>query len=71
MMTTKAWYLSRAIWGGIASIASGLGMLFGVEIDPEQLTDAFIEVSGPVSALIGGAVAVWGRAAARDQITGS
>ena len=64
----KVWYLSRTVWGAIACIVSGVGQLVGVDIDQEQLSTALVQVSGPVSAVIGGLVAVWGRGQAKGGI---
>lgn len=68
MTGTKDWFLSWAMWGGIASVISGIGMLLGVDIDKEALTVDLMQVAGPISAVIGGLVAIWGRKRARCRI---
>ena len=60
--------MSKAIWGAIASIVSGVGMLIGVDVDKAGLSEALIQASGPISAVVGGLIAVWGRKTARSRI---
>lgn len=68
MIAQKSWYLSKAIWGGIASILAGVGLLFGVEIDAEDLTNTFMQLSMPLSSLAGGILSVIGRGKATTTI---
>lgn len=68
MKATKAWYLSRGIWGGIASMIAGAGMFVGIEVDPEQLTQTLMNLAGPITAIIGGLVSAIGRKQARERI---
>lgn len=58
------------MWAGIASILVGIGKLVGVEVDQQELTNAFVGLSDPLSQIIGGAVVMWGRKRASTKITG-
>lgn len=63
----KPWYASRTIWGGVAAIIGGAGLLVGIEFDVthvQALTDALLQAG----TIIGGIVAVWGRMVARKRI---
>lgn len=60
----KPWWQSRAVWGGVAAIASGVGLLFGVAIPQELL----ITGGMAIGSAIGGGVAVVGRVGAKQRI---
>lgn len=68
MKETRAWYLSRGIWGGVASIVAGIGMFFGVEVDAEELTETLMNLAGPLTAVAGGALSSFGRVKAKGEI---
>ena len=63
-LSPKPWYLSRAVWGGIIAAGSALAGLVGLEVDQ----GAALEIALQVSALIGGALAIWGRVRATRPI---
>lgn len=66
-METKKWWQSKTIIGGIVAIGSGLAGLLGYNIDQqtqEDLTNIILQVS----AIVGGALAVYGRVKARTII---
>lgn len=63
-METKAWYQSKAVWGGIIAVVSGILGLFGKQIDKETqefLSQSAVELSTAVMTIIGGIVAIYGR----------
>ena len=67
MTDTKPWYLSRTVWASVVGIILSVAGLVGVGIDainPEGLTDAFLQAA----AAIAGIIAVIGRLAATRKI---
>ena len=56
---TKAWYLSKTVWGGLLAIAAALANLIGVEIggtEQAELADritAFLAAGGGILAVAG------------------
>lgn len=67
MTEQKAWWQSKAIWGGIvAMVAAGL-RLAGIEIDPALEAETLDLVLTLLSA-IGGLIAVYGRVVAKSTI---
>lgn len=64
---TKKWYQSKAVWGGIVAILSGLAGLVGVNVDEqtqEDITNIIIEASS----IIGGVLAIYGRMQADKRV---
>ncbi len=55
----KPWYKSEGIWGGIASVAAGFGMMYG--IDPDTSKDVVAMTAASGSAVIGDIMSVVGR----------
>ena len=67
MDDTKPWYLSRGVIGSGVAIAAGVASAFHFQIDGDlqsSLTDWLL--SG--GALVGGALALWGRLKASRKI---
>jgi hypothetical protein len=60
----KPWWASRAIWGGLAAMVAGIGMMLGIDINAAELTDALASLG----AVVGGLLAVGGRVAATKRI---
>ncbi|TMV01518.1 hypothetical protein [Brucella haematophila] len=68
MTDDKAWYLSRTVWAGLASIILGLAGAFGVAdsaIDQVALTDVLLQLA----AAIAGIVTIFGRIRATSRIS--
>jgi hypothetical protein len=69
METTKDWYQSKTVWGGLVAIAAALMKAAGTEIslaDQAALIDAAINLAG----VVGGILAIYGRLAATASIRG-
>ena len=66
-MDTKAWYTSKAVWGGLiavgASIAGGFGVVVGADTQG-QIADFIVIGVGAV----GGLLAIYGRVKAGKTI---
>jgi hypothetical protein len=65
---SKPWYASRAVWGGIITVASGVaGAFFGIHAtggDVNQVIDNITtlgEAASMIIGAIGGLIAVYGR----------
>ena len=67
MDKTKIWWQSRAVWGSVVTIAAGVGAVFGLTIE-EQIQADVADWLVALAALIGGAVALWGRLKASKMI---
>lgn len=68
MNETKSILQSRAVWGSAIAIAAGAAGLFGWTID-EQSRVAALHLVEAAAALVGGAIALWGRISATKRIT--
>jgi hypothetical protein len=66
-MDTKAWYLSRGVWGSVVVIGAMLLKQFGHDISPE-LQGQMVDFAINAVTLVGGAVALWGRIKATKTI---
>lgn len=67
MDDTKAWYLSRTVWGGLVAVAASLLQAAGVTIDGTvqgSIADDLVALAGA----IGGLVAIYGRIAAERRL---
>ncbi|MBP1850896.1 hypothetical protein [Rhizobium halophytocola] len=67
MDTTKTWYTSRTVWGGLIAVAAPLLQLGGLDLDQGlqgDLADTAVTLAGAV----GGLLAIWGRLAATKSI---
>lgn len=67
MKDEKIWYLSRGIWGGVASIVGGLALLVGIEIDVNEV-EALRESMLALATVVGGILSVVGRKRAESKI---
>lgn len=65
----KPWYQSRAIWGGIVSIAAPIAGIVGVQIAPDTAAD-IVTLATTAGGVVGGALSVWGRLRATTPIGG-
>lgn len=68
-MDSKPWYASRTMWGAVLSIVSGFVPLAGTVLSVPEVNDTAVDALASVGALVGGAVAAWGRTAATTTIT--
>jgi len=67
MMDNKAWYTSKAVWGGLVAIGAAVAGGFGVVIDTDtqgQMADLIVVGVGA----IGGLLAIYGRIKAEKPI---
>ena len=65
---SKPWYLSRGVIAGLMTMVIGIAGAFGVDgldVEKDQITEIILSV---VTAIVG-AVAVWGRVKAKQQVT--
>ena len=67
MDSTKPWYQSKGVWGGIVAALAGLGGLFGFTV-PEGEMPAITDALVGLAAAVGGLLAVYGRIAASSRI---
>lgn len=68
--TTKKWYESKTIWGGIiALLAAALGA-FGYVIDTDTQA-TIVELVNVIGAAIGGLLAIIGRIKANKKVVSS
>ena len=68
MDSSKAWYESTAIWGGVMAMAAPvLGALFHFQMEPGDVRLA-AEALAQVGAGAGGLMAIWGRLKATKAI---
>lgn len=68
-METKRWWKSVAVWGGILSIATALG-LAGIQFDPVtgDFSGNIYTLWGSITAFAGGVMAILGRLRAVARI---
>lgn len=68
-MRTKRWWESVAIWGGLLSMLTALG-LAGIQFDPEtgDFSGNIYTLWGSISAFVGGFMAIVGRLRAVTRI---
>lgn len=75
MDDVKAWYLSKAIWGGVLAALAGMFQLFGATLAPDdlgQLNDSagvLVDQGPAIVAAVGGILAVVGRVFAKQRLT--
>jgi hypothetical protein len=69
MTDTKTLLRSRAVWGAAIAIVAGVAGVFGWTLD-EAAQVATLELVEGAAALVGGALALWGRVAATKRIGG-
>lgn len=67
-MDSKAWYTSKAIWGGIVAIVAALSSaIFGITLGAED-QEALVNVIATVAGAFGGLLAIYGRVKASAPI---
>lgn len=66
-MDPKAWYLSRAVWGGVVAILASLFSAFGINLDEAAQADA-VNIGLALAGAVGGALAIYGRVRASAPI---
>lgn len=66
-MDPKAWYLSRAVWGGVVAILASLLSAFGIDLDEAAQADA-VNIGLALTGAVGGALAIYGRLKAKAPI---
>ena len=69
MTDAKPWYLSLAIWSGIFSVFSGLG-LAGFTLDPAtgDFSGNVYEIGASASLIASGIGSIYGRARAKSRL---
>lgn len=70
-MNTKPWYLSKTIWGGVLAALVGALGLFGLGFPADfvsGVTDDVVRSIEAGVALVGGALAIWGRVKAVTKV---
>lgn len=71
-METKKWWLSKGIWGSIVAILAVILSYAGMELD-EETQNLFIDqayaIAVAVTGLVGGILALVGRAKADKRVT--
>lgn len=68
MEASKAWYLSRTVWGALVAVAASLVQAAGIEMqagDQAGLLDLLVALGGAAGAF----VAFYGRLRARSALT--
>lgn len=71
---SKPWYRSRTIVGGAVAVVASIVGLLGITIDAATQAEAttvalqFGDLVTPVTAAVGGLVAIWGRIVAKGPI---
>lgn len=67
LMGAKPWWQSKAIWGAVVAILSGIGGLVGVVVAPED-QQTLVELLAAIGPIIGGFIAIHGRVKATNSI---
>lgn len=67
MDESKSWYASKAVWGGVVALLSGLAGVFGYAVSPDDQTQ-LASILAAVGATVGGAAAIFGRIKASKSI---
>lgn len=69
MLDEKKWYMSKSLWGAAVMIAATVvGIIRGKSIDPAVVSDANLWIEQAI-ALVGAALAIYGRVTAKDTLT--
>lgn len=68
MEDVKAWYQSKAVWGGLIAVLAAIAGVFGYTIGGEDQA-ALVEAISAAAGVVGGIMAVWGRVKATKSIT--
>ena len=67
MDTTKQWYQSKGVWGGLVSLGAVIASMFGLNLNADiqaDLVNWFVAGSGVVGSLL----AIIGRVKAQSRI---
>ena len=67
MEDNKAWWQSKAVWGGLVAVGSAVAGAFGISVDgatQEEIVSYIVVGAGAV----GGLVAIYGRMRAEKKI---
>lgn len=67
MYNAKAWYASKAVWGGIIAVLAAIAGAFGYVISPELQTELAAQIVAGATA-VGGVLAIYGRVKADKAI---
>jgi len=67
MSGNKAWWQSRAVWGGLVAALAGIGGLFGMNLD-EVSQGMVVDVAVQMATVAGALFAVIGRVRATKKI---
>jgi hypothetical protein len=68
MNGTKPWWQSKAVWGSIVALLSGVTTLAGLKLDA-TLQDQLAQLLTGAGEVAGGALAWYGRAKAQGALT--
>ena len=71
MEDTKPWYASKAVIGGVLAAVAGIAAMIGYQFSApavEQTTNDTLLIVESIVAIIGGALAIWGRIKATKKI---
>lgn len=66
--TTKKWYESKTIWGGIIALLAALAGAFGYAVDADTQA-SIIDLVTVVGTGVGGLLAIFGRIKASKKVT--
>lgn len=66
--TTKKWYESKTIWGGIIALLAALAGAFGYAVDADTQA-SIIDLATVVGTGLGGLLAIFGRIKASKKVT--
>ena len=71
MEEMKPWYRSKSVIGGVLAAVAGVAALIGYQFGPAEVEatskDTLIVIEGVVT-IVGAALAIWGRVAAKTRI---
>lgn len=65
---TKPWWQSRTVWGAAVTVASAAAGAFGYGL-PADVQGQVVDLLSTGGALVGGALALWGRVKADRAVT--
>ena len=67
-MDPKAWYASKAIWGGIVAVLAGIvSAVFGISFSAADQVE-LVNIIITLASALGGLLAIWGRLKAKAPI---
>lgn len=68
MTETKPALSSVGLWGGVATVITGVAALAGVMIDSAELANALTIIAVSAANIVTGLIATWGRLRATKRI---